>query len=123
MADYHQLSIADKVQYAIDQQREPPMRCPACGMALQPRDMLPHVRERCAGAAPPHPRSRWLRHRDVLAMGVHRQVLKRWVESGLVRSRRRRRGRDEAKSGRIGSEYLERDVVGVLAWRLVSHVA
>lgn len=120
MSDYHQLSVGDKVRYAIDQQREPPMRCPACGMACQPPDLLPHVRDRCAGTAPPHPRSRWLRHREVLAMGVDRKQLARWREAGLVRSRRRIRRVDEQDRQRLGREYLERDVVGIIAVLLIS---
>lgn len=108
MSRYHELSVADKLRYHRERNREPDIRCPRCGIAVQPVDLMPHIQERCGGQREPHHRSKWLAWKEALALGVEKHTLSRWVAAGLVRTR-------GAKGSR---QYLLRDVAQNLAVRL-----
>lgn len=103
--NYHRLSIIEKRRHAIDVQREPPMRCPACDMAVPADDLLKHQAERCPGRPAPHPRGKWIQPRDVRKFGLDQSTVRRWVRRGQVRVK----GRGNARL------YFSRDLVTLMA--------
>lgn len=106
MADYNSLSFQEKRQHALDVVREPPVRCPACDTALQPGDLLKHAK-RCPGPPQPHRLSRWLTHKEAVALGVPGRTLRRWAAAGTV----------QVQDPGNGQRYLERDVSLAIARR------
>lgn len=88
--------------------REPPVRCPACEVSVQPDDLLRHRHSRCQGEGEPNKWSRWLTWSQAREYASER-VLRRWVQSGRVRTRGHPRGR----------KYLMRDVVRLVAMRRI----
>lgn len=81
------------------------MRCPACDMAVSTDDMLRHQAERCQGRPSPHPRSRWIDTRQVRRLGIPERTARWLAQKGRIRAR----GRG------LTRQYLERDIVAVLA--------
>ena len=104
---YQELSVADKIRYHRERMREPAMRCPACGIAVQPDDLLAHVEERCEGMPEPHPHSKWVTWGEALEQGIANTTLHHLVSSGRVRTKGRRRAR----------RYLLRDIALFLSRR------
>lgn len=102
---YSRLSIAAKQQRHLDRMREPAIACPYCEAQTTVDGLLRHVEATCPGKRPPHPLSKWVTASEIVAMGVPRATVHRWVQRGIVQmdgpSRERR--------------YLLRDVVRVLA--------
>lgn len=103
---YHRLSVQDKIRYHRDTLREPPVRCPACEMGMQPEDLPGHM-TRCQGRAEPHQRARWITWSEASAFGVRGSLLSYWARRGHVRVR-------QAQDRR---EYLYRDVATLAARR------
>ncbi len=109
-SNYRRLSVADKQRETRYRARPPAMRCPECGLALLPRDMLKHLADRCEGREPAHPSERWISRGDVAALGVCERNVERWAALGLVRYL-------DAEDG-AGRRYLLRDVVLEVALRM-----
>lgn len=115
MTSYRKMSVAEKTRYAREQLRERALRCPRCEMAMQPDELLQHLRERCPGRQDPHPLSAWVTWGQAEAIGVLPGTLHRWVRKGRVRrkavspERSRRGGRPRRHL------YLLRDIVACLA--------
>lgn len=85
---YARLSLAEKQVAHLERMREPPLRCPACGMETTVADLLAHVAERCPGrAAEPHPHARWVSWRDAIGLGVSEPTMSRWIRRGYIRAR------------------------------------
>jgi hypothetical protein len=84
LSDYHRMSVAEKERH--NRQHDTPARCPECYQAIMPTDEEAHV-DRCQGRPAPGPRSRWLTHREVLALGVSKAVLARGVRAGKLRTK------------------------------------
>lgn len=103
--DYQRLSVAEKQAHHRRAMRAGPTRCPACETAVQPRDLLAHVEQRCAGRPDPHPNDDWVTWGEALELGASKPTLHRWVASGRVRAEGKRRRR----------RYLLRDLVKCLA--------
>lgn len=70
-------------------------------------DLLGHLASRCPGRREPGPGAKWVTFRDVLALGVPRVTLSRWVQSGQVRFVGERQER----------RYLHRDLALKIAQR------
>jgi hypothetical protein len=87
MSAYHRANLQLKQRHALDRARERPIRCPACDTQVTTADLLPHVRERCAGRAAPHPAARWLTWREARALGASKATLHRLASGGVVRVR------------------------------------
>lgn len=88
MSDYHRMPIARKRAEALARMREPARTCPGgCGMQVTAADLLAHLEQRCTGQAEPGPGSKWVNHREALALGVARMTLSDWVRAGRVRVR------------------------------------
>lgn len=98
---YTKLPIAEKRTLDLANAREAHVRCPGCGVAVMPADLLGHVGGRCPGRPEPGPRARWLRWGEACGLGLESQALARLVQHGHVRMRGKRRKR----------ELLMRDVV------------
>lgn len=108
MTTYQKLSITQKRALDLARVREASVPCPGeCGMQLMPADLLSHLEQRCTGRAEPAPSSKWIPHREVMAMGVPRVTLSRWVERGFVRVTGERQDR----------KYLYRDLAVKVAQR------
>lgn len=111
-AAYHKLPAADKRKVARDRIREPPVRCPGCGMGIQPDDLPRHVEERCEGRGEVPQQARWVTWAEALEMGVPRKTLHRWIRAGRVRSYGQPRKR----------KYLMRDISIQIAKRKIISV-
>lgn len=85
MANYHRLPIAQKRTEALARAREPAVTCPDCDTQVTSVDLLAHMKERCTGLREPGPGAKWVTWRDAIAMGVNRQTLSRWSQTGQVR--------------------------------------
>ncbi len=79
------------------------MRCPACDVAIPPRDLLGHM-DRCAGRKEPHPRCIWLSFGDA-TQRIPRTRLGQLATTGVIRT----------KGAKGQRRYLERDIVQFLA--------
>ena len=112
MADYHRMSAPDKRRLARARMREDPLRCPRCGLGVQPDDLLKHVEERCEGRGGVPQQARWVTWSEALAMGVPRKTMHRWVRAGRVRSYGQPRKR----------KYLMRDISIQIAKRKIVSV-
>lgn len=86
MSDYHKLPIAQKRAEALARVREPAVTCPDCDMQVMPVDLIGHLEQRCPGQRDPGPSAKWLTHREVMALGIPRATLTRWVQGGEVRA-------------------------------------
>lgn len=106
MADYHRMSVAEKLKAHRNRMREPDVRCPLCETQTTVADLVRHAAT-CPGPRDPHPLSEWVTWPKVLAMGVEAWRISSWVRGGLVRARGPRRSR----------EYLRRDIVRLLVTR------
>lgn len=106
---YHTMSIAEKRALSTANVREAAIPCPSCLTQVMPADLLAHVQQRCSGPREPGPGSKWVTFREVRAHGVPKQTLTDWVKTGKVR----RRG------SRVDYEYLWRDLVVLIAERLL----
>lgn len=84
-SDYHKMSVAEKERH--NRQHAPPTRCPHCDIAVQADDLIAHVATRCSGKPELHHRSRWIKHREALRMGITRMGLSRQVQAGRVRTK------------------------------------
>jgi hypothetical protein len=109
VSDYRKLSIVEKRAQNIATVREAAIPCPSCGTQVMPVDLLAHLQQRCAGPREPGPGSKWVTFREVRSHGVPKQTLTDWVKTGKVR----RRG------SRVDYEYLWRDLVVLIAERLL----
>lgn len=85
--DYHRLSITEKRTVALSRAREDSVACPDCFTKVTAVDLLPHMRERCAGRPEPEPFAKWVTWREAIAMGVKARTLAWWAERGFVRFR------------------------------------
>ena len=96
-SDYHLMTVAQKHERTrID---ELPDRCPDCHLAVMPTDEESHA-ERCEGRPAPGPRSRWLRLKEAVAMGLPERAVLKQAEAGKIRTR-----------GERGQKrYLKRDI-------------
>jgi hypothetical protein len=108
-AAYHLMSVAEKQAYARSDLSPPPSRCPHCGTAVQPRQLVEHVRKRCPGQPPIHKLEPWITYRRAIEIGIADETLKRLARNRTIRSRPKKRGR--------GAEYLESDISRYLARR------
>jgi len=84
---YHLMSIGEKQAAAREQVAEPPVRCPGCGTATTPADLVGHLEQRCESAREPGPASSWVDRKAAEALGVPPQTLHYWAKRGLVRTR------------------------------------
>lgn len=107
MSRYHRLSIAQKRTEGLTRVREPAVTCPSCDTQVMPCDLLAHMAERCPGRRDPGPGSKWVNHREALAMGVPRATLSFWTHSKQVRFLGERQDR----------RYLMRDLALKVAQR------
>lgn len=107
MSGYHKLSVAEKQRRNRGLVRAGPTRCPVCEAAVQPRDLLAHVDERCPGRPEPHPTDDWVTWAQARALGASKASLHRWARQGRVRTAGKQRER----------RYLLRDLAKCLAAR------
>lgn len=87
MSRYHELSVAQKRAESLARIREPAVTCPDCDTQVMLADLLGHIEQRCPGLREPGPGSKWVSHREAMAMGVGRGILSYWVKRGRVRTR------------------------------------
>ena len=104
---YQRLSVGQKQALHRERMREPAVTCPVCETQTTAGELLEHVETRCQGPRKPNPHAAWVSWRQVMAMGIPRVTMNRWVTNGWVRVR----GELQAR------EYLLRDVALLIAAR------